>query len=388
MGAFVFTDKSLARHAGQFVWLAVNTEDSRNAGFMAKFPISAWPSLLVVDAATETVTYRWTGGATVAQLNGWLDDMRRSPGARASVIAALKRADTANGRGDYKDAASLYTQVLAAVPPSFKDRPRVVDAALFALEMTHQPERCAEEAVRAYPLERDLPNAANVAGSGLDCALALPKDAAHRTELIARLEADCREVLANRVVRFATDDLSSVYEELIAAREDAGDTAGKKQYEEAWVALLERAAASGKTPAQRTVFDSHRLSAYLEIGHPERAIPMLESSERDFPDDYNPPFRLAVAYRAMKDYDEALAAVDRALALAYGPRKLLIYRTKASILVAAGKRERAIEVLRTAIAYGTTLPKDQVHGMSRVRQDLADLEHAPAKPGPSPTSRR
>jgi hypothetical protein len=58
------------------------------------------------------------------------------------------------------------------------------------------------------------------------------------------------------------------------------------------------------------VFDSHRLAAYLELKQPERAIPMLEASERDFPQDYNPPARLAAAYRAMKEWDKALAAAD------------------------------------------------------------------------------
>ena len=45
---------------------------------------------------------------------------------------------------------------------------------------------------------------------------------------------------------------------------------------------------------------------YLELGQPERALPMLQASERDLPDDYNPPARLAVAYKAMKRWDEAI----------------------------------------------------------------------------------
>ena len=65
---------------------------------------------------------------------------------------------------------------------------------------------------------------------------------------------------------------------------------------------------------------------------------MLEASERDFPDDYNPPARLALAYRAMKKYDEALAASDRALARAYGPRKLVILQARADIYDEEGRR--------------------------------------------------
>jgi len=384
MRAFVFTDDSLTRRAGQFVWLAVNTEESRNAAFLAQFPVSAWPSFFIVDAVTETIAYRWTGGATVAQLDGWLDEARRAPAAPSTFTAEIEKADAANGRADYKGAAALYAHLLAGASGSFKDRPRVVDAYLFALQMTHQLEACAEEAVRWYPLEKDLANGANVASSGLDCALALPKGAKGRTELVLRLEAACREVLADPTVRFATDDLSSVYQELISAREDAGDEAGKGSDERAWVALLEDAAARAKTPEERTVFDAHRLAAYLEIGHPERAIPMLEQSEREFPKDYNPPARLAVAYRAMKEFGRAVAAADRALSLAYGPRKLLIYRTRASILEAQGKSDGAIETLREAVSYGESLPKGQAYGMSGIKKDLARLEKAGENPTPGP----
>ena len=39
MKAYVFTDKSLERYAGQFVWLAIDTENGKNANFLAKYPI-------------------------------------------------------------------------------------------------------------------------------------------------------------------------------------------------------------------------------------------------------------------------------------------------------------------------------------------------------------
>ena len=123
--------------------------------------------------------------------------------------------------------------------------------------------------------------------------------------------------------------------------------------------FLEDAAAKAKTPEQRTVYDSHRLSAYIEVGTPEKAIPMLEQSAKDFPEDYNPHARLAAAYRAMKNYDQAIASADRALARAYGPRKLLIYRTKIDALVDQGNKEAARAVLNEAITYARSLPKPQ-----------------------------
>jgi tetratricopeptide (TPR) repeat protein len=107
------------------------------------------------------------------------------------------------------------------------------------------------------------------------------------------------------------------------------------------------------------VFDSHRLSAYLELGQPERAIPMLQQSERDHPGDYNPSARMATAYLAMKRYDDALAASDRAMVKAYGPRKLLLYSTRSEIFAGKGDVSGARRTLEGAIAYLETLPEEQ-----------------------------
>src|SRR5205085_3769326 len=122
----------------------------------------------------------------------------------------------------------------------------------------------------------------------------------------------------------AADDRSAAYGTLVDARRDAKDDAGALAAAEAWASFLEREASRARTPDARAVFDSHRLGAYLELDQPRRAIPMLQASEKDLPGDYNPPARLAAAYNAMKDWDDALAASERALKLAYGPRRLRI----------------------------------------------------------------
>ncbi len=165
--------------------------------------------------------------------------------------------------------------------------------------------------------------------------------------------------MANPRLVMTADDRSSLYQVLIDAREDAKDEAGQRKTTEEWSAFLDAEAARAKTPEQRSSLDPHRLLAYIALKTPEKAVPMLEASERDLPDDYNPPARLALAYKEMGRFDDAISASDRALAKAYGPRKVGILRTRAEIYEAMGKPELAASTLREAIDYSEKLPDEQ-----------------------------
>ena len=68
MRATVFTDRALAKHAGQFVWLDLNTEDEKNAAWQEKVPVEALPTYLVVKPENETVVLRGVGAMTVAEI--------------------------------------------------------------------------------------------------------------------------------------------------------------------------------------------------------------------------------------------------------------------------------------------------------------------------------
>jgi tetratricopeptide (TPR) repeat protein len=198
-----------------------------------------------------------------------------------------------------------------------------------------------------------------VARSGLDCAHGLPKDDAGRAAAVAEMETATRKTLAAPGVGAAADDVSSSHLSLIQARKDAGDPAGARADAEAWASFLEAQAKAAATPEQRAVFDSHRLSAYLELGEPERAIPMLQESEKDLRGDYNPPSRLAVAYLAMKKPDEALAASNRALPKVTGPRRVRVLQTRSEIFAAKGDAAASREALEAALACAESLPPGQ-----------------------------
>jgi tetratricopeptide (TPR) repeat protein len=350
MKAYVFTDRSLERHAGRFVWLSINTEDRKNATFLGQYSIPALPTLLIIDPKREAVSLRHVGGVSAAQLGKILDEARAP--ARSDADALLARADRLAGEGKQDEAAKLYASAIAAAPKNWPRFARAAEALVVGLAIAGQNEVCAVEAAKLLPRLEGTASGANIAATGLGCAVELNRDDIRET-----LRTATQAALADPTLDISDDDRSGIYIALIGAAKNEDE---ERKLVEEWSAFLDRAAAKAKNPQQRTVYDSHRLSAYLELGTPEKAIPMLQQTARDFPDDYNPYSRMALAYRAMKQYDEALAASDRALAMAEGPRKIGFLRTRADIFMDRGDKESARATIEEAIRYAKSLPKEQV----------------------------
>ena len=360
MRAFVFTDKTLAKDASRFVWLSIDTEKKQNAEFTAKYPVKVWPSFYVIDPKNEKIVMRWVGGATVGQLEKlFAQAAQTGAGGKKGADEALAKADALYSGGLYKEAAPAYRDALAKMPVRSPDYARASDALLWSLSTTKQNKDCAQFARQALEKLRTGPSAANLAGVGLDCALEIPAGDASRAETIAALEAEARALIANPKVPMAADDRSALYGSVMNAREDAKDVEGQKKVSAEWVAYLDGEAAKATTPEQLTALDPNRLNAFEAAGQIERAIPMLEKSTQAFPDDYNPPARLAYVYLKLKRFDEALAASDTALTKVYGPRKIRVWLVRADIYNAKGDVPAARRTLQEAIAYDETLPASQ-----------------------------
>jgi hypothetical protein len=360
MRAFVFTDASLGRRAGQFVWLAIDTEKASNAPLKKRLQIDALPTFFILDPVSEKAALRWVGGATVSQLQKLLDDGRRAIGGTGrGVEEILARADRAFAEDRQADAARLYRETLAAAPKGWPHYGRALESLLFALDSTRDYEGCARTARDAYSRLAGTPSAANVAGSGLSCALEMKPDSPERGKLVEALKADTERVVRSGRSDIAADDVSGAYQVLEDERERAGDADGKTALLREHAAFLEGEASRAKTPPGRAVFDPHRLGAYLALNEPERAVPMLQASEKDFPEDYNPPARLATTYNAMKRYEDAAAASDRALAKAYGPRKIGILQKRAEIETGRGDAPASQRFLEEALRAAEALPEGQ-----------------------------
>ena len=319
MRATVFTDPALARHAGRFVWLSIDTENEKNVGFLEKYPWEAVPTFQVLDPKTGDVVYRWLGAVDAAAL--------------------AKRFDEA-------EFALKETR-----PDGAPKLPSSADSEVLALAMAGKNDACLAAASARWDTLPPGGEKAGVAALGLDCALSLKSEAA------AIFEARVKE--ATKYPGLLDDDRSSLFGALVDARDRQQDEAGGKAAALAWLDYLDAQAKSAGSVEARAALDGHRVSAAMRAEDPARMIPALEASVRDLPEDYNPSARLAVLLREAGRLDEALAASDRALSKAYGPRKLNLFDARATILEKKGDAEGAKAVLRQALAYAQSLPEAQ-----------------------------
>src|SRR5712692_3665539 len=356
MRANVLRDPALVKHAGQFVWLSIDTEKPGNESFLEKFPINSWPTFLVVEPGSETSALKWAGTATAPQLEKLFEDGQRSVRVAAGngPDELLTQADQAGAAGHAAQAIPLYREALNQAPADWPRKARAVESWLLALQDTRDWEGCATGALRELPSLPPGPSHADASAIGLSCALRAPDTAGWRQEALRGLEPVARSALEGPGV--LVDDRSGLYELLVQSRESAKDQGGARRIAQEWFQFLSSEQAKAPTAEARAALDSHLLGATFKMGEPALAIPALQASERDLPNDYNPPARLAVVYRRLERYDEALAAAKRALAKVYGPRRIGVYETLSSIYAKQENTAAARQALEDAIAFAKSLP--------------------------------
>jgi len=321
MKNYVLGDPSLATLANDFVWLSIDTERESNAPFVAKFTHEALPTLWVIAPEDEHVALQWAGTLTARELRTMLSDL--------AAPATPERASHAR---------------------------------IEQLSKTDQA-ACARMAVsEAKKLPRGTPRA-DIVAEGIDCA----RDAKLEAELAELLAVAQRDASEGGDALLA-DDRSALYESIVDTKKERGDVAGARAAAAEWARLLEGEAAKAKTKEARAVFDAHRAEAYIALGEPQRAVAMLQESEKDFPSDYNPPARLAWVYLEMKKLDDATLAVERAKKLVYGPRVLRVLVVAADIAKAKGDREGERRALDEALAR--TENKPLTRGQTKLREGL------------------
>jgi tetratricopeptide (TPR) repeat protein len=354
MKQYVLPDAALSQLADSFVWLAIDSERAESAAFLQRFASRSLPTLWVIDPRSERPLLKWIGAATAPELASILTDTLRELRDEASPVpgeatALWVRGDRASAAGETDQAIARYREALAVAPENWDKRARAVEALSMRLSEAGQHAACFELAEQQAAVLPPGTSLVNVVVNGIDAANELPDQAPERARLPALLRV-ATSIAENPRQPVLLDDRSSLFLALVDALKTS-QPGEAHRLALVWSGLLDAAAASAGTPAARSVWDAHRLDAYLALDQAARAIPMLEQSEREQPADFNAPARLARAYLALGRAAEAHAALDRALPRCEGPRKLRLYLLKADALLAEHDRAGARSVLAEALSF-------------------------------------
>jgi tetratricopeptide (TPR) repeat protein len=385
----VMTAANLPAMAERFVWLAVDTEREENASLLEHLPVSVWPTFYVVDAgpadaARVEIRGRWLGAASARQFERFLvesDAAKATVNARApsDLAAALSAADSLAAQGRHAEAATAYASLLEQAPPSWPRRPETLVAWITALWKAKDYGTCARSAERNLDATGNAASAVDFSSYALECA-AQAQPASEREKALRRAVARRLEPLCMLgTPELSPDDRADACDKLAAARAALGDAGGARRATEARLAVLERTAA--KTPPELALtYDWARTDALLQLGRAEEALAIATERGRQLPENYNPPHYQAKAYKALGRWTEGLAAIDRALSLAYGPRKIGLLSLKADLLLGAGRGAEAQSVVRDQLAQYRALPPGQRQpgAEARAEQRLSELEGSPA----------
>ncbi len=367
MQNYVFVDPSLKPLEERIVFLAIDTERDENAKFLERYAVNVWPTLFVIEPMSGKVAGYWPGSASLAELRGFLtgsleviDALGKSSLPQDSPLALLVEAKAATARSDHQAAAALYERALARAPSVWPRRSEALFGLIQSLARTGKAEKCVSVG---------LDRAKEVVGSALpvdfiatmfECTEGIRDRARQRAARVAALER-LSELTAHPHADASIDDRSDALDKLSEVRLALGDARGAREAQEQRLALMEAAARAAPTPEAAQTYDYGRANAYLALGRPEEAIHMLEERERQLPESYDPPGRLARVLSRLKRWEPALAAVDRALKNAYGPRRLGYLELKADIQHALHDRPGELKTLEELVAGHQALSAGQAN---------------------------
>ncbi len=338
MKSYVFTDAALSPLGKRLEFVAIDTDNENNGAFLEKYDVNVWPTFFVIDPTDGAVLGMWPGAASTRELVQFanesldaLDRRRKSELGDDSPLGRLVAAKAAQVAGKFSESATHYEKLLASVDATWPRRSEALLGWVMALHRAEEWKACVNVGKNHLSELRGSAIPADFCHYYVACIEKFepgPDRKAALGGVIAHLE----KLTESPPPDASVDDRADALSILANTRETLGDHAGQKAANERRLALMEKAAAEAPTPQVAQTHDYARANAYLALGKPDRAIKMLREREKQLPESYEPPARLASMLSKVGQLEEAKAAIDRALPKSYGPRRLRYLALKADIL--------------------------------------------------------
>ncbi|OLC20001.1 MAG: hypothetical protein AUH38_00835 [Deltaproteobacteria bacterium 13_1_40CM_68_24] len=362
MQRFVLSDAGMKPISDGLVWSSVETERETNKAVVEKYPVDAWPTFLIVDPDNEAVLGRFLGSGTVQDMRAFVQDgirAYREKGRPADPAWAAQRdGDAARNRGNLEATADAYGRAVQLSAPDEPQRPERLNLYMLALLRLKDFRSCVRTGLAEAGHTPDSALGVDFQSYAFACARELPPGDPDAVRMRLLAMARVQEIVAKPDAPLAADDRSDALANLAEMLDVAGRHPEAVSAMEERARVLESAAAAAPDATLASTFDAHRTETYLYLKEARKAEHLLARREKEMPQDYNPPARLARVLLEEKKLTEAEAAVDRALAkMDRGQRRVGVLALKAKILQAEGKNTSA--VWREQLEVLRSLPKTQ-----------------------------
>jgi thioredoxin-like negative regulator of GroEL len=358
MDSVVLSDPSLRPFAGQYEFVAIDTEKPQNADFVSRYEMDTWPTFFVVRPSDLELVGFWPGAASVREMNEFLGQSLDAAtamqgGTLPPHLSHFLAARRAHAQAEDAQAAAEYGKAYDSMPADWPRKGELYMGYIDALAKTRNFKRCAEVGRAHLDDVTGAAKPAQFAQRYFTCLGQLRT--ADRDSEVERALAKIRSVASAPGSEMAFDDrvdalslLATAYAVMGKKREAAATLAERLR-------LAEEAASKAKDALEARAFDRVRVQAYMDLGQPEKALALLEQSERDYPHGYTTPALLSEVLVRLGRVEEGLAALDRAIGNSEGPRRCDYLEDKAKQLKVLGRREEELATLEMLIAERSRL---------------------------------
>lgn len=361
----VLSDLGLAAVAGDFIWLAVDTENPASATAMAKFPPKVWPTFFVVSPEDESVQATQLGSCSVSDFRDFLS--RGAGGHLAGLEAGgklpeggplshLRNGDRQWLAADYAGAAKSYAAALAAGDSDWSHKAPTLKNLIAATAKLEDKAACAKlgsEKLDEIAAHKSSASTDFVYYAG-SCAEALGEPEASKLRL--RLLATLDKILADDKAALSYDDRSDALGSSRAIAEELKDKARALAYAKTQQALLAKAVKESQSASEEMTYVWHQVEVHNFLGEGEAILPWVASLEKRLPKEYDPPYRKAWLLAKMDRNEEAHAALQVALPLVEGARRGRLLSLDAELYKAEKNTAKERETREAVLTHYESLP--------------------------------
>lgn len=351
----VLSKPAFTAFGDRLVFLAVDTDRPENANFVERFRVRVWPTFFVVDPNSDAPLAVHPGSMALDETVAFLNEAlkARDPEAQKDpLLRALLAGHQALAKNDMTTASKHYAIAAAADWPR---RSEAIISGLRAFSASDDVAGCLEFGDKYAGAVKGGGERGDAVSYLMACADKLT-DAAKKKETQLGLKTRLQELVDKPAEDASVDDKADVLANLADLAEELGDKEAGKALHEQRLKMLEDDAAKQTTPVAQQVHDYARMNSLVALGRGDDAVKLFQQRTQERPDDYEPWARLGSTLHKLGRDDEAKGALEKAIALSYGTRRLRYLAALADVDDARKDSEGARVARQTLVDDGEKLP--------------------------------